>query len=111
MSSWCSLPDDDAATSAARLLCTRTRIAVHHASGQQAHMIVTSVSLRCSSGHGCLQRSLAIVLPCRMAGQRVTWRVGFRSPPPQSHAWVEANDRPVEELIDPHQIYTPVITV
>ncbi|MGH4019177.1 MAG: lasso peptide biosynthesis B2 protein [Pseudonocardiaceae bacterium] len=92
--------------------------ALHHhtrpaspAAARQAHMIVTSVSLRCSSNHGCLQRSLAIVLLCRMAGQRVTWRVGFRSPPPQSHAWVEANDRPVEELIDPHQIYTPVITV
>jgi hypothetical protein len=90
-----------------------------HCGGQQADLhraerafaVVTTVSLRCASGHGCLRRSLAIILLCRLWGLRATWRVGFRSPPPQSHAWVEANGQPVCEIVDPRTIYTPTITV
>jgi hypothetical protein len=78
---------------------------------ERAHAIVTTVSLRCASGHGCLRRSLAIVLLCRFWGLRATWRAGFCSPPPRSHAWVEAAGEPVCEIADPRTIYTPMITV
>lgn len=77
----------------------------------RALAIVTTVSLRCASGHGCLRRSLATVLLCRIWGVRATWLVGFRSPPPQSHAWVEAGGEPVCETVDPRTIYNPMITV
>jgi hypothetical protein len=78
---------------------------------ERAWDIVTTVSLRCASGHGCLRRSLAVILLCRLLGTRVTWRVGFRSPPPQAHAWVEAGGEPVREIVDPRLIYPPIITV
>lgn len=78
---------------------------------EEAYGIVTTVSLRCASGHGCLRRSLAIVLLCRLWSIRATWRVGLHSPPPQLHAWVEAGGEPVCETVDPRTIYTPVITV
>jgi hypothetical protein len=76
-----------------------------------AYRIVTTVNLRCASEHDCLRRSLAIIVLCRMWGARATWRVGFRSPPPQSHAWVEAAGQPVCETVNPRPIYTPIITV
>jgi steroid 5-alpha reductase family enzyme len=77
---------------------------------ERAWDIVTTVSLRCASGHGCLRRSLAVTLLCRLWGARVTWRVGFRSPPPQAHAWVEAGGEPVRETVDPRLIYSSIIT-
>ncbi|AUS78888.1 hypothetical protein C1701_11565 [Actinoalloteichus sp. AHMU CJ021] len=78
---------------------------------QRAFEIVTTVSPRCAGGHHCLHRSLAVLLACRLRGLRVTWRVGFRSPPPQAHAWVEVNGEPLCEPVDPRRIYTPSITV
>ncbi|MGH9215459.1 MAG: lasso peptide biosynthesis B2 protein [Acidimicrobiales bacterium] len=78
---------------------------------ERAFAIVTTVSLRCASGHGCLRRSLAIIVLCRLWGVRATWQVGFRSPPPQSHAWVEAGGEAVCETVDPRTIYTTMITV
>lgn len=78
---------------------------------QRARDIVETVSLRCASHHGCLPRSLAILLLCRWRGQRVTWRVGGHAPPPSSHAWVEAAGRPVGEPFDPYALYTPIVTV
>ncbi|MGH3939612.1 MAG: lasso peptide biosynthesis B2 protein [Pseudonocardiaceae bacterium] len=44
---------------------------------------------------------------CRLWGLRATWRVGFRSPPPPSHAWVEAGGEPVCETVDPRTSYIP----
>lgn len=76
---------------------------------ERAFAVVTTVSLHCASGHGCLRRSLAMILLCRLWGLRATWRVGFRSP--QSHAWVEAGREPVCEMVDPRTIYTPMITL
>lgn len=87
-----------------------TRLAtITHALRSRA--IVETVSLRCASHHGCLLRSLAILLLCRWRGQRVTWRMGVHSPPPSSHAWVEAGGQPVGEPFDPRLLYTPIITV
>lgn len=78
---------------------------------ERAYGIITTVNLRCASEHDCLRRSLAIIVLCRIWGTRATWRVGFRSPPPQSHAWVEAAGEPVCETVDPRTTYTPIITV
>jgi len=77
----------------------------------RSRAIVETVSLRCASHYGCLLRSLTILLLCQWRGQRVTWRIGVHSPPPSSHAWVEADGQPVGEPFDPHLLYTPIITV
>jgi Transglutaminase-like superfamily len=78
---------------------------------QRCRAVVTTVSLRAASDHGCLPRSLAVLVACRLAGCTVTWRVGVASPPPSSHAWVEADDTPVGERFDPRLLYSPIITV
>lgn len=77
----------------------------------RARAMVATVSLHAASDHGCLLRSVAIVLACRFAGVAVTWRVGVVSPPPALHAWVEADDKPVGEPFDPRWLYSPIITV
>lgn len=84
---------------------------VPHVVAVRARAAVTTVSLRAASDHGCLLRSVAIVLACRLAGYTATWRVGVASPPPTSHAWVEADDTPVGEPFDPRLLYRPIITV
>lgn len=84
---------------------------VHPCRVERVWDIVTTVSLRCASAHGCLRRSVAIIVLCRLSGAHATWRVGFRSPPPQTHAWVEASGHPVRESVDPRTIYTPILTV
>lgn len=76
-----------------------------------ARRVVETVSLRCAGPHGCLPRSLAVLLLCRLSGDRVVWRVGAHSPPPSLHAWVEARGGPVGEPFDPRVLYTPIITV
>ena len=73
-----------------RLLRRRTRPAgVDEV--RRAHRAITAVSLHCASSHGCLPRSLAIVLWCRATGQHATWVLGASVDPPAAlHAWVEA---------------------
>lgn len=78
---------------------------------ERARDVVTTVSLHCASEHGCLRRSLAIIVLCRLSGAHATWRVGFRSLPPQTHSWVEAGGEPIHEIVDPRTIYTPILTV
>jgi hypothetical protein len=52
---------------------------------------VVAVSLHCAAREGCLARSLATVLLCRLRGRWPTWCVGARRLPPfAAHAWVEA---------------------
>jgi hypothetical protein len=52
---------------------------------------VVAVSLHCAAREGCLARSLATVLLCRLGGRWPTWCVGARRLPPfAAHAWVEA---------------------
>jgi hypothetical protein len=59
---------------------------------------VVAVSLACAGREGCLPRSLATVLLCRLRGQWATWCVGARRLPPfGAHAWVEAEGVPVGE--------------
>lgn len=59
---------------------------------------VLAVSLAAGGRKGCLPRSLATVLLCRMRGQWPTWCVGVRKQPPfAAHAWVEAESRLIGE--------------
>ncbi|CAL9363001.1 lasso peptide biosynthesis B2 protein [Streptomyces sp. enrichment culture] len=52
---------------------------------------VIAVSLACGGPEGCLTRSLATVLLCRLHGRWPTWCVGVRYTSPfGAHAWVEA---------------------
>ncbi len=63
---------------------------------------VVAVSLACAGREGCLPRSLATVLLCRLHGQWPTWCVGARRLPPfGAHAWVEAEGVPVGEDCPP----------
>ncbi len=70
---------------------------------------VNSVSRRCA-GHGCLQRSIAVVLLARSFGVAPVWRTGFRPDPFTAHAWVEAEGGPVGEP-DAVAHFRPVLEV
>ncbi|MBG0816447.1 lasso peptide biosynthesis B2 protein [Planomonospora sp. ID82291] len=72
---------------------------------------VLAVSLTCLGSHGCLPRSLATALLCRIWGVWPTWCAGVRTRPPfAAHAWVEADGRPVDEAAPPGYL-SPLITV
>ncbi|MGI5478820.1 lasso peptide biosynthesis B2 protein [Streptomyces lavendofoliae] len=61
------------------------------AEAARARETVLAVSLAAGGQQGCLPRSLATVLLCRLRGQWPTWCVGVRTQPPfAAHAWVEA---------------------
>ena len=63
---------------------------------------VVAVSLHCAAREGCLARSLATVLLCRLRGRWPTWCVGARRLPPfAAHAWVEADGIMVGEEYPP----------
>ncbi|MGW0808625.1 lasso peptide biosynthesis B2 protein [Nonomuraea sp. NPDC002799] len=73
-----------------------------HAEAESALQAVLAVSLRCAGGEACLPRSLAVVLLCRLRGTSATWCAGVRVRPPfGSHAWIEAEGRPVGETTGP----------
>ncbi|WP_067456373.1 lasso peptide biosynthesis B2 protein [Actinomadura macra] len=55
---------------------------------QAARDAVVSVSVRCA-GQGCLQRSVATVLLCRLSGTWPDWCTGVMTQPFRAHAWVE----------------------
>jgi transglutaminase superfamily protein len=68
---------------------------------------VVAVSLHCAAREGCLARSIATVLLCRLGGRWATWCVGARRMPPfGAHAWVEAEGRPVGEDYPPDYFRT-----
>lgn len=63
---------------------------------------VVAVSLTCAGREGCLPRSLATILLCRLCGRWPTWCVGARRIPPfGAHAWVEVDGVPVDEGYPP----------
>ncbi|MFD8993591.1 lasso peptide biosynthesis B2 protein [Streptomyces abikoensis] len=76
---------------------------------QSAREAVVAVSLRCA-GQGCLQRSIATALLCRLGGTWPTWCTGVRTAPFRAHAWVEADGAPIGEA-EPPGYYTPTLTV
>jgi Transglutaminase-like superfamily len=68
---------------------------------------VVAVSLHCAAREGCVARSLATVLLCRLRGQWPTWCVGARRLPPfAAHAWVEADGVMVGEDFPPDYFRT-----
>jgi Transglutaminase-like superfamily len=70
---------------------------------------VVAVSLVCAAREGCVARSLATVLLCRLRGQWPTWCVGARRLPPfAAHAWVEADGVMVGEDYPPDYFRTLV---
>nr|WP_222109973.1 lasso peptide biosynthesis B2 protein [Streptomyces cupreus] len=104
------------AVGAARLLATRSPRRIRsvliplrrgarpatHEQTKAAREAVVAVSLACGERQGCLTRSLATVLLCRMHGQWPTWCVGVRRVSPfGAHAWVEAAGVPVGEDYPP----------
>jgi hypothetical protein len=70
---------------------------------------VVAVSALCA-GEGCLPRSLATVLLCRMTGTQPTWCTGVRTEPFRAHAWVEVGETPVGEPW-PAGYYRPMLRV
>ncbi|MCX4818404.1 lasso peptide biosynthesis B2 protein [Streptomyces sp. NBC_01142] len=59
---------------------------------------VVATSRKCAGWYGCLPRSIAIALSCRMSGTWPDWCAGVRDAPPFSpHAWVQAEGRAVNE--------------
>ena len=71
-----------------------------YAQAKQARDAVLAVSLTCAGPQGCLPRSLATALLCRMTGTWPTWCTGARKKPPfGAHAWVEAEGRMVDEQL------------
>jgi Transglutaminase-like superfamily len=104
------------AVGAARLLATRSPRRIRTVLGRlrrgavpatfeqakAARDAVVAVSLHCAAREGCLARSLATVLLCRLGGQWPTWCVGARRLPPfAAHAWVEADGVMVGEDYPP----------
>jgi len=113
------------AVAAARLLATRSPRRIKAALGwlrpgarpasyaeaKAARDAVMNVSLACAGREGCLPRSLATVLLCRLRGRWATWCVGVRRIPPfGAHAWVEVDGVPVDEDYPP-DYYRTLFTV
>jgi hypothetical protein len=68
---------------------------------------VVAVSLTCAAREGCVPRSLATILLCRLHGRWPTWCVGARRLPPfAAHAWVEADGVMVDEEYPPDYFRT-----
>lgn len=68
---------------------------------------VIAVSMACAAREGCLARSLATVVYCRLCGQRATWCLGARRLPPfGAHAWIEVDGLAVDEPYPPDYFRT-----
>ncbi|GAB3920357.1 hypothetical protein GCM10029976_005790 [Kribbella albertanoniae] len=64
-----------------------------------ARSAVVAVSVTCA-GQGCLPRSVATALRCRLSGTWPHWCTGALTEPFRAHAWVEVDGQPVGELDD-----------
>ena len=72
---------------------------------------VVAVSLTCAAREGCLPRSLATAMLCRLRGTWPVWCVGARRLPPfAAHAWVEAEGVMVDEDYPP-DYFRPLLRV
>ncbi|WP_420329968.1 lasso peptide biosynthesis B2 protein [Rothia halotolerans] len=58
---------------------------------------VCNVSLTCRGPKGCLHRSIATAIGCRLMGASATWCTGFALAPFRAHAWVELEGNPIDE--------------
>ncbi|MFF1822876.1 lasso peptide biosynthesis B2 protein [Kribbella sp. NPDC058245] len=81
------------------------RIGARPATGTDAYgarSAVVAVSVTCA-GQGCLPRSVATALRCRLSGTWPNWCTGALTEPFRAHAWVEVDGQPVGELADVKQ--------
>lgn len=68
---------------------------------------ILSASAVCRGDKACLIRSVAAMLLCRQRGYAPTWCVGVVATPPfAAHAWIEADDRIVDEPIEASYLRT-----
>ncbi|QWQ42025.1 lasso peptide biosynthesis B2 protein [Streptomyces sp. YPW6] len=78
--------------------CSRGARPASYAETLEVLEAVVATSRRCASRYGCLPRSVAVALACRMAGVWPDWCAGVWATPPFSpHAWVQAEGRTVGE--------------
>ncbi|WP_369387226.1 lasso peptide biosynthesis B2 protein [Streptomyces sp. CG1] len=71
---------------------------VPYRQAEEYYREVVGASARCAGWQGCLPRSIAVGLLCRVRGGWPQWCVGVRATPPfAAHAWVEAEERIVAE--------------
>ncbi|MFI9452454.1 lasso peptide biosynthesis B2 protein [Amycolatopsis sp. NPDC052450] len=91
------------------LLARRGARPATYAQASRAKENVLATSVQCA-GEGCLQRSLATALLCRLRGTWPTWCTGVRTRPFGAHAWVQADDHPVDEPY-PRDYYRPILVV
>jgi hypothetical protein len=114
------------AVGAARLLATQSPRRIRRVLGflrrgaepatfdqvRAARDAVTAVSLTCAAREGCVPRSLATILLCRLRGRWASWCVGARRIPPfGAHAWVEVGGLPVGEDEYPPDYFRTFFTV
>jgi hypothetical protein len=114
------------AVGAARLLATQSPRRIRRVLGflrrgaepatfdqvRAARDAVTAVSLTCAAREGCVPRSLATILLCRLRGRWASWSVGARRIPPfGAHAWVEVGGIPVGEEEYPPDYFRAFFTV
>ncbi|BEL08284.1 hypothetical protein Q0Z83_064750 [Actinoplanes sichuanensis] len=72
---------------------------------------VSLVDAYCGGPFGCLPRSIATAMLCRLRGGWPTWHTGPRAHPPFSaHAWVEVDGVAVDEPF-PDGFHIPMLTV
>ncbi|MFI1223227.1 MULTISPECIES: lasso peptide biosynthesis B2 protein [unclassified Streptomyces] len=82
--------------------CARGARPASYAETLEVLEAVVATSRRCAGRYGCLPRSVAVALACRMSGVWPDWCAGVRAAPPFSpHAWVQAGGRTVGEQVEP----------
>ncbi|GHF80594.1 lasso peptide biosynthesis B2 protein [Streptomyces sp. NRRL_ISP-5395] len=82
--------------------CARGARPASYAETMEVLEAVVATSRRCASRYGCLPRSVAVTLACRMSGVWPDWCAGVRSAPPFApHAWLQAEGRTVGEQAEP----------
>ncbi|MFE8912426.1 lasso peptide biosynthesis B2 protein [Streptomyces globisporus] len=78
--------------------CSRGARPASYAETLEVLEAVVAGSRRCASRYGCLPRSVAVALACRLSGVWPDWCAGvWASPPFSPHAWVLAEGRTVGE--------------
>ena len=56
----------------------------------------------------CLERSLVLYERLRRAGARAELRLGVQAAPFASHAWIERNGEPLNDVLEHTEQFTPV---
>ncbi|WP_070574212.1 MULTISPECIES: lasso peptide biosynthesis B2 protein [unclassified Brevibacterium] len=80
-------------------IACRARPAAYEETNAIKEQVLTA-SPECRGNDACLTRSITIALLCRLRGRWPSWCVGVSLTPPfTAHAWVEAEDRVVEDIL------------